>query len=345
MATGAVLQSCINQDYSIKEIDTTMTVLPGLSVPLNHTIEVSIDDIIGAFNMDCILVDNAGNYVLKTETQSETAHIDGRVADYDFTVGISKTFTFPASAISQELKAGSYSLHCPIEVIVDNPTILTFRMSALVHTEDGSGSVEVSDLTVNPGNNVIELKRDDVMALFNPFDSSVIVSDILLTHISQGASEPLAMDTSDYTFTFSVNLPLKLMPGDGIEYSCNTDILKDSGLIDVLEDLDFEVDNVRLKSSADSRVPFELELSAEDAGLGTIFSLDRKISAGDLDAAAATDFDVFATMPDNYNSLEEIRMHIKAVVPQKYGDGILLNKNQNMVLTLNSLEFEDGLTL
>lgn len=347
LALGVLLPSCIEQDYSIKDIDTTMTVLPGLTVQLNSSVEIGILDLLSLSEQDFVKVDKDGNYEFRTDTYSNTFYLD----DFDLISGfkwdIYREFILWDYYIKPELRKGTYSMHCPIRISVVNPTCLTLTMSALIHTQDYSRSIQISDIVVKPGSNSIDLKRDDIMDLFNPFESTVVVSDISLSYRRQGTTAVDLNLDQEYCFDFSVSLPLMFMPGDGFEYEFYSDVFNDSEFLDNLYGMGFRVEKMNVDASVENRIPFDINLSAEDNedSWAAKITFDRDIEAGNQNVPVKTDMGISFLLPDGADSLNEPKLHIKARVPEKYSDGIMLNENQKLILNMGTVEFKDGVIL
>lgn len=290
------VESCIDEEYSLKDADTSFRFFPGLSfgkdvhyvVPISSLLDVYLDE--GGH----IHTDSKGNYVLyaySTMYYGETAVCNIEQSDIPYEGGpmvlhgASLTYCLNESLLSRVLDLGT-SLHTPVKIKLENHSNIEGDLSIIV--QNYSESMSFDGFKLKPGINEITLDSEDFMnfVMRNWRQSGVI--DFILTPEGGELPEPVC------TISTSAYLPIEIMPGQQISFTHFANI--ESGDVH-LEDIPSGITNgscvLTMKASVENTIPadinFEIINGPEYYQSGNVIEGLTPIPAGSLDAPKLTE--------------------------------------------------------
>lgn len=343
IAGALAFSSCIDEDYSLENLDTTVTVLPGLSITVDTTVDVPLSDILEEGEEGPVSVTENGSYAIDGSCwRGNDFEIPAEVFKESSAISIPNEFLFSHYVLPQ-YGGGLIRMHSPICIEVENPTDEELEMRAVVNGKNKR--IEVSGIMLKPGKQTVTLDDEAVKELFCPFDSDVIVDNIVLYRKSAGSPAVKTLGTpSSYVFSFNAELPMVFRAGDGLEFIYHTDVMDESGVIDAIEDTGMDVTSFELQLSITSTLPFDITLSANtqsEQGDGSI-TLDKTIAAGSLGHPVTTDLNLIAKLPYGINSLLSIGTELSAIVPSTVKGDVTLTKDYSITLNTYKISLDEG---
>lgn len=343
IAGALAFSSCIDEDYSLENLDTTVTVLPGLSITVDTTVDVPLSDILEEGEEGPVSVTENGSYAIDGSCwRGNDFEIPAEVFKESSAISIPNEFLFSHYVLPQ-YGGGLIRMHSPICIEVENPTDEELEMRTVVNGKNKR--IEVSGIMLKPGKQTVTIDDEAVKELFCPFDSDVIVDNIVLYRKSAGKPAVKTLGTpSSYVFSFNAELPMVFRAGDGLEFIYHTDLMDESGVIDAIEDTGMDVTSFELQLSITSTLPFDITLSANtqsEHGDGSI-TLDKTIAAGSLGHPVTTDLNLIAKLPYGINSLLSIGAELSAVVPSTVKGDVTLTKDYSITLNTYKISLDEG---
>lgn len=327
LCTASFLSSCINEEFSVKNLDTSITVLPELCIHTDVSYELPVSRVLSSIpESDKFVCDENGNYWIygKTLTGESTCSYSASKtvlnSNKPFTLGNMKfAFQFPEEVFT------------PIYLDVFNPTDEPFSLSLTMATI--SESFVIGGYTIQPGNSTIIMDEAKVLDfLYKTRGQIVGLAKFALTRMNP--SDENILESGN--FKVKAYAPVAIMPGEELEYEYDCPILTD--LADNHITLDIEV-------SVESRLPAEIDIclsdKAEELGFnGSISGLDT-IQAGTTEEPAVTKMVWRIDNPDGLN--KQIPFIVNAKIPDGRTGFAVLNKNQTVKISVNSIKFEKGI--
>ena len=348
LVVGAILfvPSCIKEEYSLKNLDTTVTILPGLSVPLDKEYELPVLKALGTVknNEDQVLtVDDKGNYRCPCTFNGST---DFRLSAQEFLrtsmYGFNNTelvFPFAGGPMDPLVKSGTY-MDSPVILQIDNPTGIDLALGGAVLNENKDYAL-VTGVKVPAGKSELVLDSEDVKNVFRPLPAMAYVYRFFV----QKAITDVPKTASEYVFKVTAEVPLAIMAGGVVEYDYSCDMVKEFGLDKLIDEVDFDFDDIDLELEVENRTPFDvtpvLDQSASEFK-GTIEGF-KEIAAG------APEKPVITTMNLRVSSIDAkatgMTFHVSASVPASFAPSAALNKQQKVIFRAKSITFNKGITI
>lgn len=346
--SSLMLVSCINENYSLENLDTTVTVLPGLTIPVKTTTDIPAIDFLGQTQDGILVVDDNKNFAFKFDSKGNNRF---EISADDFesakSIDVPTEFVIRRYNLPDALREGEVNMHSPVRLEIENPTGAVMYLSAKVH-KDNCPTAYVSGIKVAPGKSVVTLDSPEIRNMFCPFTSDVLIYEIMLHKEYTAVPSGIAPASTIYSYTFGIDatLPLVFYPGDGIVATYQSEVFDNAGVIDAIESTGLDLTNLMLEISAVNTLPFDIHLGMDTMSGETrgSVSADKDIAAGTEKDPSTTDFKVSADVPGGIHSLRYIQLNVSAVVPETFTSEVVLNANQNLSLKVNNADMADGFT-
>lgn len=333
---AAVLTSCINQDYSLKNLDTSVTVFKGFSITPEKEYDVNLTDITQG---DGFKVDDNGTFVLPGEPSGPTnkpVTTDGIAGSSDIAFDGLVLTIVRKEVLPDCLFDGELNFHCPVYLVTDNPTNAAFMLSATLSSN--GKTVKVSGVPVPSGHASIVLNQDDVMDLFCPFADDIRISDIVMKK-----PEGVAVEVLKDAFSVGAYAPLQLMPGDNMHFECDVDLVNYLGVLEFCNQMGISVKSFTAHLSVINSLPLDASMSLipseEWAGIGV--QVDKMVAAGTKDNPVTTDLNVRVTSEDMLFPAN-LPFLVDAMVPAGLPGAVALSRDEGIVIRVNSVTLDNG---
>lgn len=334
-----VCASCINEDYSLKNLDTSVTVLPGLTVNPDQSFTLDFSGISnGSGNHDGIPSGGDGTFYLPGDAigtgSLEIPGGDGpsRISFDGLAFSISRSTVLPL-----DIQDGDFNLHLPVCLEISNPTGITFQLSASLFA--GSRRASVSGVAVVPGQSVVTLDTDDVRNLFCPFTDNVLIQDIVLTKPAGAVMPP-----SGGSFTMSAFAPLILMPGDNMSIRSGFELMDNMGIFDIEQALGFNITAFSAVLAVSNSIPLDFSFSIVQGagGFEGELTADKKIAAGTPASPTLTELNI-KVRTDRGSLCSSMGFVIEAVVPESFKSPVAISREGGIEVKVKSVTLDSGI--
>lgn len=344
LALGAVVISC-DDAYDLNNIEKEITVLPGLSVSINQSLDdVSSDNMLDLSSLGTGSdYDDSGNYLVNSSSNSIASTVSG--SDYsaflsgnemsidgtltlsfdvpDFMKDAESDFNIPTAAI--QLHASGFA-GCTLSGIAKK------------------GNVSVPFTGVVSYEDVLLIDSDEIKALFSKFDG-----DILLTNLK--VKVPSVMPTSEYKVALVGSLSYTLQakslftltfaPGSSLSYTY-TFKLDELGMD--FSKFSFTAEKFMAQVNVKNSLPLELSIvSIKTSDINGSIEVSPAIAAGTVDSPATTTVTATVVSTTPVSEVKKVTCTIKAV--NKTASPVTINKGQSISLTFGELKLISGITV
>lgn len=346
MMAAFTVCSCINDEYSVKNIDDEMSLLPGLTIEKHAQSAIPVEEVLSSLNKEgCLNFDKSGDYWLS-----------GKSADglTEVSFSVQKTYYNSTNRFKLEEVALFFQpsdmveLLSPLQLELYNPAPDDLELSMIVVA--GLDRIELEGIPVKPGANTIILDDEKTMNfLKSKKDEIFAVSKFYLSKKSAitNSSVPASTvnDASSYTFTVKVSRPVELYAGQSVEYEYLLSLDEKFDLDDINSDYLNKHLVLDLNLSVVNSIPADIDLSINKESEqyyfeGTISGLGR-INAGTVSSPATTD--MIWTIESDHGIQGTLPVVVKAIVSDKEGSTVRFNKDQEISLNVNSIKFVNGI--
>lgn len=337
--------SCIKEEYSLEKLDTAITILPGLEVPLDNEFVLPVLEALGTVKKGedhHLTVDAAGNYRCPCIFNGNT---DFRVSAEDFTrtsvFGFNNTelvFPFEGGPMDPLVKCGT-DMDSPVILEIDNPTGIELDLGGGVIA--GEKYALVTGVKVPAGKSEIVLGSDEVKAIFRPLPSMAYIYRMFVQKPVQEVPKP----ASEYVFKLGAVVPLAIMGGEVISYDYECDMVKEMGLDEMLASVDFDFDDIELELEVINKTPFDVNMDLDKSGSEFQGDIDglKEISAGTPQVPVTTMLNLHISSLDK--NATAMKFNVRAAVPQSYNPSVALNEQQEVIFRARSIKFTKGITI
>lgn len=342
IASVLALNSCINEEYSIKNMDDSIRIMPGITLnkELHYDIPINTGLGIGEDVWAPLHTFSNGDYYLKaysTYYRTESAQCSFYVYEGEDPIHLdeaSLTLEFNGDIVGRLLSLGTI-LHAPIMLRLDNFDNIEGKLSILVHNYRNE-TLEFNDIELKPGINDITLD-----------------SEALMQYIAKNYTDSIQLDFTvtpkdgPYTYTqcmITTNalVPIELMPGQEINYEHMGDVRNcDLSLDDFPASVLYNRIVLSVKLSIENNIPAEIMINIPENQNGNNARIEglKPIQADSLEAPSTTEMEWRIEAP---NGLEyALAFQITAKIA---GDKpVPLNNRYGLKFNMKSIKFENGI--
>lgn len=339
--------ACINEQYDLSDIDTEMTVLPGLSIALENTDNkvVSItnnvvnnaDRLVDKMDEGTVVIGKTTGSLAYTEKEPEELYQDA-VIEIPGAIDINVS-----SFVGEVLPRATVYLPIRPVLEVDNPST-----SAMLLTGEATCSGETvafGPYEVPAGRSSVILEDPAILSFFAPVRGNLMISDLKLQVLS-----PVGPTTkADHYYTFSVQgyAPLSFEPGDEIqiEYPWDEDKLASYDIAKLADKYGVSVESCQVSIDVTNNIPVEITASASaklNNGKASAH-LMQPIAAGSVTSPRTTRVIADATIPEGASSVSEAVIYVTAKV--NGNETVNITEDHTLSFQLVEAIFSSGITV
>lgn len=359
VALAVLTASCINNDYDLTKLDTTVTVLPGLTIPIS----VGDDQ---AISLSDKFINDADSH---SGTDSEGTIVIGRKEDNQVTVNapsveeiqesmktgkveieIPGTILIPcADEFSRLLPGATFFIPLKPVVEINNPTEYPMDFTATLTC--GENTVKVGPYKVKGGESRIVIDYPEVETFFSPVKHNISISDMMLTCEKTDGSASFATraegsgQISVYGYV-PMEFQAKIESGKKftVEYQVKEEDLQKIDIAQLKEDYGFSVPVFTASADITSNIPMTISASAT-ATVNTLkksdrkegpFSFDKAIAAGSISSPVTTSVSAEVSLDKDTQSFSSIVIKAECTPSEGFAlttDHILSYSNLKIVFT------------
>lgn len=336
----AALTGCVNKDYDLNALDTSMTILPGLKIHVNQDNDKNVikdqsfllkDETVKQLSDNNLAISGNSN----SPKNSKSSYKGGGRIEFE-----TPLYICTASWLN-ELLPGAI-LNAPIIPVIEvtNPTGIEMELHGTAKC--GDSSVEFGPYAVKEGINRINLDKQDIINFFLPVLYDVEISGLTLTWDALSSSPAENED-----FTVEAYAPLTFRPGDRIflEYPCSEKFLSSIDIQEKAEKHHISVESLSVNINVMNSFPLDINISATgelDNGSASA-SISPWISAGSTDNPVKSSVTVKADLPKGALSFKNATVCVEGKVP---GDrAVSISSDQNFSYSIVDIVLDSGITL
>ncbi len=358
-ALAALVTGCINNDYDLSKLDTEVTILPGLTVPISIT-ENEVLNLNDDFLNDSEShsgTNEEGTIVIgrKEENQISVAapsseEIQETIKAGDLEIEIPGVISIPcADELSRLLPGATFSIPLKPVVEISNPTEFPMDFTALLTC--GGEVVKIGPYKVNGGLSKVTVTDEAVKKFFSPVKDNISISGMKLT-CGQGAQGAASFRTRAASNEISVYgyVPMELIGEETIiTYPVKEEDLAELDIAQLKEDYKFTLPIFTASAKITSNIPMAISASATakvntssaaDKAQGP-FSFDKAVAAGSPDSPITTEISASVSLDEDTVSFSEIV--ITAVC--KPDGAFSLKPEHTLSYSDLIITFKDGITI
>lgn len=324
VALAVLTASCINNDYDLNKLDTTVTVLPGLTIPISAGDDQTI-------SLSDKFINDADSH---SGTDSEGTIVIGRKEDNQVTVNapsaeeirermktdkveieIPGTILIPcADELSRLLNGAAFYIPLKPVVEINNPTEYPMDFTALLTC--GREVVKIGPYKVNGGLSKVTVADEAVKKFFSPVRDNISISGMKLTCV-QGAQETASLSTRAGSNEISVYgyVPMELTGEEiVINYPIKEEDLAEIDIAQLKQDYKFTLPEFTASARITSNIPMAISASATAnviTSSATVkeqgpFSFDKAVAAGTLSSPVTTEISASVKLDADTESFSSI---------------------------------------
>ena len=340
------MTSCINEDYSLENLDTTVTLIPGINVDCDIDADLGLIEVLNQYGgvSTELTTDEKGNYIIVPRlyygtgsmTFSREQFRSGSVFNFD------TIFNFCLQDLVFDAFANGDGVFCPIYLELNNPTDSPLFLRLTVYDAHSNERKAVDGIAVKPGKSTVILDQEEVTGLYgHPTGSFVYIQEIELYKDANSLTASQGNEGDDYVFTISPYIPVGIKPGQSFSYRKTSMFFSSLGLDEYISRFGNFIRKVTVDVSVTSSLPFDLDLTQYTTDdpfcfKGSIAGM-KTIAAGTLEKPVTTDMTLEIDAPDGFDF--EVSFLIDGKVPQSMGAPVFLNENQNLNFHITSIKF------
>lgn len=347
VALATVSVSCINSDYDLDKLDTSVTLLPGLSITVNSDNE----ELIG-LNKD--FIDAPGSH---TTTKEDGTIVIGKKEENRITVSpptdeeIDRKLKFEpvildipgkielpvATEFKRLLKECRFTIPLQPMIEVENP--LTHEMEFTAEISCENVKKEIGPLPIKSGRTTIGIIDDDIRHFFTPIKGDITISEMKLTckegkGSSNSGKEKSAAGgarkaaESRQAISIYGYLPLELQESSIaagepiiIEYSLPKSDLDKLDMNELKEKYGFEIPVFTASADITSNIPVALNGSfsaVTNVKAEGPFATDKAVAAGAVGSPATTNVSAFISLDAATQTFSEFSIKLEGVPAQPF---------------------------
>lgn len=339
LLSSALISSCVDEAYDLDKLDMEMTLVPGISIPVDETLQTIGAD--GLFNVEGsgITADSNGDYTINMDKVSQTVSVSaGDMMDGSVQDGI--RILLPVTGVPEFLKSckSQYKLHEPKLVFaIDNPLDNEVEMFA---TAKANGVSVPFSVTVPAGvrNHSVSVTDSEMGRLFCPVPEQIALEDV---RFNSKAVTKAADGNLTYSFNIVANADVTLAfePGSEFEFECEID-LRDLGFTKDM--IHINVSKFDVDASICSSVPMTFTASATANGGQTSLVMDTPVEAGSIASPRNSNVILKAETSVAVNDFRPVTVRVKA--RNDSNETVVLNKGQGVSVSIARFTAVSGVT-
>lgn len=344
---ASVFTSCINEDYDLTKINTEMTVLPELSVPVSKEIEGLGANTLMNLSGSSVKADSEGNFSISS-AKSSMANMTLSAESLSNGVTVNDTLHIAFNGVPSFLQSEdcAFSLSNPqIRFSATNPSTsdLVIKARATAYGEaivltrsEATRSAEITAvIPAGAYNTTVFAESASIEGLFSPIPEYITIDEIEII-----SSEEVSAENVKLSLQGSANVPLCFEAGSSVtvDYTIDTKSLG----ID-LSGKNISTGDFKAACSVISTFPLDFDVEVSVAGPATSVSLDKVIGGGSIDCPATTDLNANFSCEGNITDINKVTLHITAT--NKSGENVTLNDSMALSIAISELLLTDGITV
>lgn len=336
----AASTGCVNDDYDLRTLDPTVTILPGLKIHVNQDQDKNVlkdqtylirNDAVKQLSDNHLAISGDKN----SPKNSKSSYKGGNEIRFETPLAIST-----ASWVEGLLPGAIIDAPLVPVVAVTNPTDIAFDLYGTAKC--GEKSVEFGPCPVDGGTTLVRLEDAAIRGFFQPICYDIEISDLRLVCSS---SDVVPDDAED--FIMEAYAPLTFNPGDRlfIEYPCSTDFLSSIDLKEKAEKYHISVESLSVNLDIINSFPFDINISASgelDNGPASA-SISPWISAGSSEAPVKSSVVVKANLPKGALSFKNATICVEGKVTGR--EPASITAEQNFSYNIVDITLDSGITL
>lgn len=342
LLTAALAVSCINSNYDLSKVDDTVTILPGLTVPVKPTGDNTLrldSGFVNAEGSHSTTTPNGTILIGRRDENSVSATVPG-----DFSViSLPGEVTIPcADEFARLMKGVTFSI--PLNPIIEicNPTAYTMDLTATVRC--GDHTKEVGPYSVPAGTTKINVTG--IQEFFTPIRENIVISEMKLSRTGDTRALTRAQDNTISAYLY---LPLDARQGQTItvDYPVEESYLRKTNMDKLREKYGFTLPEFLVSANITSNIPMNVSASASaciDTPDGPRqqgpYAFKDTIKAGD-GSAVTTSVEVEVKVDSDALSFTQIVIHAECTPTRDFS----LTTDHCITYDNLQVKFTDGITV
>lgn len=315
-ATLLFFSACVDNSYDLDKVDTTMTILPGLTIPLNYSTDPTniadsfFDNASPNFKDDDEGVVTIGN---RNEKNLIVVEIPGSELSKLTRINMPGTIEIACGSLLADLVPGaSLSVDASPVCKVCNPLNHSLQLSGKAIC--GGNTVSFGPYEVPAGTSKVALKEKAVVDMLNPVTSDILLTELVLDGVLPTDGSPATRADDSYVFSIQGYIPMEFEAGDEINVSIALDDISEADIQEIADNYGVSVKSFILNMDITNNAPFELSANASalSSGQQATASIDPAVAAGTVESPVTTRTAVTVTLPDGVSDLTGIKLYVKA---------------------------------
>lgn len=308
--------ACVDESYDLSQVDKTITIIPGLTIPLNN--EGSPTNLYESFFKNTkpdIKGDDEGVMTIGSRHNQNRVWIDIPKEN----IGVMKEITMPwnisiecASLLADIIPGAVINLDASPVCEVTNPLKHALQLSG--KAKCGSRIVPFGPLEVPAGTNKIRIEDKSIAEFLHPVKENITLTDLVLSGVLATDSEPATKAEASYTFDITAYIPMEFNEGEEINVAVPLDDISEGELKQFADENEISFKSFILNVDVTNNAPFEITAtaSATSGGNKASASISPAVAAGSVASPAITRTAVTSDLPEGVTDLSDIYVYIKA---------------------------------
>ncbi len=344
MAVDACIS--INEDYSLKNIEGTASLLPGVSSKRDVSYEIPLKDFLTYYNdSDYVRPDANGDFRIHASGYDSQAEVlSCSITDQNFSHGADRTnlsdlrlvYSLQYPTLTPLYDRG-VAMHFPIEVEVENPDGLEGELSIEVQPGGGGDPLKFGGLVLKPGQNKYVLDTEELAILIS--DNLSRLQYLRFTYSRKGHELPKPV----CRLSASASLPVEIMPGQKFSFHYDSYLFYNLELNDDFPGLRNKYVLFTTGLSFESTIPADISFKSavDEYGwfVGGIEGFDT-IHAGTMSSPGVTEMTWTVESQEGLNCYVPFEVEVSVMSAEK---PFRLNSGQKLSVRSDYVKFENGI--
>lgn len=334
-------QSCVNTDYDLNKLDSSMTLIPGLTIPINVESSESLsllNDVLK--NSDDLAVSETGDIVIK-----ESSPVEVSIAAEDITeqtrIEITDIVTIPVQkALNQLLKGMKLTIPRYPVIEVFNPVDYGLQLTGKAKL--GNDVIEFGPIPVASGQSRVELTDSRIKDFMSPVKGDIVIFDMVIEGFKSDTNSIHTKAPEVYVFTIAGILDLTLSKGDVIDFDYEVGDVSQDEIRNFSEEFGIEFKSCTVNVEITNNTPFEFSATASGNSGAASASTNGTVAPGSLDKPVTSKIAVSLDLPSGVQDINNITVSIHAVASQTPST---INKDHTLNFKLVDVVFSDGVSI
>lgn len=337
----ATLTGCVNEDYDLKSLDSSMTILSGLKIHVNHS------------EGDKPIIKNS-SYLSQNQSITELPNSNlaiscGQDAPKrtmsSYSGGGQILFDTPlligtASWLNDILPGAILSVPLVPVIEVTNPSGIEMKLYGTARC--GDLIVDFGPYPVLGGTTCVKLDTDRIVKFFMPVNNDVEISNLRLVW-----DDRVESPAEEDEFSIRAYAPLAFNPGDKItlEYPCSQEFLSKIDLQEKAEKHHISVESLSVEVDMTNSFPLDLNIYASgelDNGPASA-SIYPTVAAGSVENPVTTTITVKASLAKGAHAINSATVCVEGKVPGS--SPVYITSDQNLNYSVVTITLDSGITL